>query len=41
MPNYPNPFNPETEIVWQMPVAQNVSLAIYDLQGTFGHDAGR
>jgi len=32
-PNYPNPFNPETEIVFALPEAGLTSLIIYDLQG--------
>ncbi len=31
--NYPNPFNPETTIQFQLPVAEKVSLAIYNLKG--------
>ena len=31
--NYPNPFNPETVIQYDLPKAQNVSLAIYDIRG--------
>jgi hypothetical protein len=33
LPNYPNPFNPETEIKFGLPVSSNVSLMIYNLQG--------
>ena len=32
-PNYPNPFNPTTEISWQLAVGTPVRLAIYDLTG--------
>lgn len=32
-PNYPNPFNPETTIAFELPVRSNVELAVYDLQG--------
>lgn len=32
-PNYPNPFNPETEIAYEIPQTGHVLLAIYDLQG--------
>jgi subtilisin-like proprotein convertase family protein len=31
--NYPNPFNPTTTISFQLPVAGNVKLAVYDLLG--------
>ncbi len=31
--NYPNPFNPTTTISWQIPVAGQVSLKIYDVLG--------
>ena len=31
--NYPNPFNPETWIPYQLAVAADVSLIIYDLRG--------
>lgn len=32
-PNYPNPFNPTTEIQFSLPEAKHVSLVIYDVQG--------
>ena len=32
-PNYPNPFNPETQIRFEMPYAANVDLSIYNLLG--------
>lgn len=32
-PNYPNPFNPTTRIVFDMPKGGKVSLAIYNIQG--------
>ncbi|MBN8589508.1 MAG: T9SS type A sorting domain-containing protein [Rhodothermia bacterium] len=31
--NYPNPFNPSTEIEYLLSVAANVKLAVYDMQG--------
>jgi hypothetical protein len=31
--NYPNPFNPETTVDFEMPVSGNMSLRIYNLQG--------
>ncbi|MBK6681481.1 MAG: T9SS type A sorting domain-containing protein [Ignavibacteriales bacterium] len=31
--NYPNPFNPETVIRYNMPVSGTVSLKIYDSRG--------
>ena len=33
LPNYPNPFNPETWIPYQLKHAADVTLAIYDLNG--------
>ncbi|ARA94718.1 hypothetical protein AWN76_017195 [Rhodothermaceae bacterium RA] len=32
-PNYPNPFNPETTIRYDLPVAGRVVLGVYDLAG--------
>lgn len=31
--NYPNPFNPETKIKWQSPVAGHQTLKVYDVLG--------
>ena len=33
LPNYPNPFNPETWIPYQLATHANVTLTIYDIQG--------
>ena len=32
-PNYPNPFNPQTQIRFEMPYAENIDLSIYNLLG--------
>ncbi|MGD9898905.1 MAG: FlgD immunoglobulin-like domain containing protein, partial [Calditrichaceae bacterium] len=32
--NYPNPFNPTTNIRFQLPDVQNVKLAVYDIRGS-------
>ena len=43
LPNYPNPFNPETWIPYQLAAAAEVAVTIYDVRGgmvralTFGH----
>ena len=34
LPNYPNPFNPETWIPYHLAYAANVTLTIYDKKGT-------
>ena len=45
LPNYPNPFNPETWIPYQLVQAADVKLTIYDINGTvvrqldLGHQA--
>jgi len=31
--NYPNPFNPRTVVRFQLSVAGNVSIKVYDLRG--------
>ena len=33
LPNYPNPFNPETWIPYQLATAADVTVTIYDLRG--------
>jgi hypothetical protein len=32
--NYPNPFNPNTKIIYSVPQISNVSIKIYDVLGT-------
>ena len=34
LPNYPNPFNPETWIPYQLATASDVQITIYDAHGT-------
>ena len=34
LPNYPNPFNPETWIPYQLPEPSDVTLRIYSVKGT-------
>ena len=38
LPNYPNPFNPETWIPYQLATPAEVSLTIYDIQGRVVRD---
>ncbi|MFQ6673488.1 MAG: choice-of-anchor B family protein [Fidelibacterota bacterium] len=33
LPNYPNPFNPSTTIVYELPSRADIALTIYDLLG--------
>ncbi len=33
LPNYPNPFNPETTLRFQLPEQERISILIYDLKG--------
>ncbi|MDR9415071.1 MAG: phosphodiester glycosidase family protein [Gracilimonas sp.] len=33
LPSYPNPFNPQTNIQYQLPKAGNIQLEIYDITG--------
>ena len=34
LPNYPNPFNPETWMPYQLSVGSNVQILIYDTTGS-------
>ncbi len=36
--NYPNPFNPETWITWQMPEKTDVKIAVYNIRGEWIKD---
>ena len=38
LPNYPNPFNPETWIPYQLAIPADVTLKIYDIQGRVVRD---
>ncbi len=46
LPNYPNPFNPETWIPYQLATSSDVQITIYDMKGTvvrnlaLGHQSG-
>ncbi|MBK6539605.1 MAG: T9SS type A sorting domain-containing protein [Ignavibacteria bacterium] len=33
MQNFPNPFNPETKINYELPIANYVTLKVYDMTG--------
>ena len=37
LPNYPNPFNPETWIPYQLSEAAVVSITLYDVTGRVVH----
>ena len=39
LPNYPNPFNPETWIPYQLAEAADVSVTLYDCRWAFGPDS--
>ena len=36
LPNYPNPFNPETWIPFDLSQASDVTVSVYDVQGQIG-----
>ena len=38
LPNYPNPFNPETWIPYQLAESAEVSISIYAADGKIGSD---
>ena len=40
LPNYPNPFNPETWLPYQLSKPADVTLTIYDIQGRVVRDLG-
>ena len=40
LPNYPNPFNPETWIPYQLAAAADVTLTIYDVRGVVVRQLG-
>ena len=40
LPNYPNPFNPETWIPYQLASASGVSITIYDTKGAIVRTLG-
>ena len=40
LPNYPNPFNPETWIPYQLVNASDVQITIYDMKGTIVRKLG-
>lgn len=33
LPAYPNPFNPSTQITFDLPEAEHVSIMVYDMSG--------